>query len=265
MVKTNERRLYLVLDPDHAVRYPVGVGKSGKQWAGTTQIDGKYRNPAWSPPAEVKHDKPSMPRCHSRRLAAQPDGRRRDDAGGRRVRDPRHQRAGLGRRFRLLRLHPDAERRISAIFTSAFRSAPRWWSRAETPDRDSNARSRAAGFSICNRSCRHSWTCVFACPGMTIDSKIRGDALVLPIAIAGRLRSLRALEFLGRRLSVGRGRLPARFGFGERALWPPASAACVPAPMRPLQAVKAMKDCRSSLVSRRGNVAPLKFKITPEL
>jgi lipoprotein-anchoring transpeptidase ErfK/SrfK len=61
VVKTNERRLYLVLDEGHAVRYPVGVGKAGKQWAGVTRIDGKYRNPAWSPPAEVKHDKPSMP------------------------------------------------------------------------------------------------------------------------------------------------------------------------------------------------------------
>src|SRR5207342_1180364 len=61
VVKTNERRLYLVLDPGHAVRYPVGVGRSGKQWAGTTKIDGKYHNPAWSPPAEVKRDKPSMP------------------------------------------------------------------------------------------------------------------------------------------------------------------------------------------------------------
>jgi lipoprotein-anchoring transpeptidase ErfK/SrfK len=61
VVKTNERRLYLVLDSGMAVRYPVGVGKAGKQWAGTTRIDGKYRNPAWSPPAEVKHDKPSMP------------------------------------------------------------------------------------------------------------------------------------------------------------------------------------------------------------
>jgi lipoprotein-anchoring transpeptidase ErfK/SrfK len=61
VVKTNERRLYLVLDQGHAVRYPVGVGKAGKQWAGTTQIDGKYRNPAWSPPTEVKRDKPSMP------------------------------------------------------------------------------------------------------------------------------------------------------------------------------------------------------------
>jgi len=61
VIRTNERRLYLILDADHAMRYPVGVGKAGKQWAGTTQIDGKYRNPAWSPPAEVKHDKPNMP------------------------------------------------------------------------------------------------------------------------------------------------------------------------------------------------------------
>src|ERR1700682_6634573 len=61
VVKTNELRLYLVLDPGHAMRYPVGVGKAGKQWAGTTQIDGKYRNPARSPPAELKRDKPSIP------------------------------------------------------------------------------------------------------------------------------------------------------------------------------------------------------------
>jgi lipoprotein-anchoring transpeptidase ErfK/SrfK len=61
VVKTSERRLYLILGDGYAVRYPVGVGKPGKQWAGTTRIDGKYRNPAWSPPAEVKRDKPSIP------------------------------------------------------------------------------------------------------------------------------------------------------------------------------------------------------------
>ncbi|MCC8941375.1 L,D-transpeptidase [Bradyrhizobium sp. Arg68] len=61
VVRTNERRLYLILDSGHAMRYPVGVGKAGKQWAGTTKIDGKYTNPAWSPPAEVKRDKPNMP------------------------------------------------------------------------------------------------------------------------------------------------------------------------------------------------------------
>ena len=61
VVKTNERRLYLVLDQGQAVRYPVGVGKAGKQWAGVTKIDGKYRQPAWAPPADVKRDNPSIP------------------------------------------------------------------------------------------------------------------------------------------------------------------------------------------------------------
>ena len=61
VVKTNERRLYLVTDDGHAIRYPVGVGKAGKRWAGTTTINGKYVKPAWSPPAEVKHDNPRLP------------------------------------------------------------------------------------------------------------------------------------------------------------------------------------------------------------
>jgi lipoprotein-anchoring transpeptidase ErfK/SrfK len=61
VIKTHERRLYLILDSSHAMRYPVGVGKAGKQWSGTTRIDGKYRNPAWSPPREVKRDIPSIP------------------------------------------------------------------------------------------------------------------------------------------------------------------------------------------------------------
>jgi len=61
VVRTHERRLYLILDEEHAMRYPVGVGKAGKQWAGTTRIDGKYRNPAWAPPNEVKRDKPELP------------------------------------------------------------------------------------------------------------------------------------------------------------------------------------------------------------
>jgi lipoprotein-anchoring transpeptidase ErfK/SrfK len=61
VVKTNERRLYYILDETHAMRYPVGVGRFGKQWSGVTQIDGKYRNPAWSPPQEIRHDKPHIP------------------------------------------------------------------------------------------------------------------------------------------------------------------------------------------------------------
>jgi lipoprotein-anchoring transpeptidase ErfK/SrfK len=61
VVHTSERRLYLVAGNGYAVRYPVGVGRAGKQWAGVSQIDGKYLSPAWSPPAEVKRDKPSLP------------------------------------------------------------------------------------------------------------------------------------------------------------------------------------------------------------
>jgi lipoprotein-anchoring transpeptidase ErfK/SrfK len=61
VVSSQERRLYYVLGDSRAVRYPVGVGKTGKQWTGTSHIDGKYLRPAWSPPAEVKRDIPSLP------------------------------------------------------------------------------------------------------------------------------------------------------------------------------------------------------------
>jgi lipoprotein-anchoring transpeptidase ErfK/SrfK len=61
VVKTSERALYYVLGNGKAVRYPVGVGRAGKQWTGTAFISGKQLRPAWSPPAEVKRDKPSLP------------------------------------------------------------------------------------------------------------------------------------------------------------------------------------------------------------
>jgi len=53
VVKTGERRLYYVLGDGQALRYPVGVGKAGMQWAGTAQIDGKYIKPAWASPSNV--------------------------------------------------------------------------------------------------------------------------------------------------------------------------------------------------------------------
>ena len=61
LVRTGERRLYYVLGDGRAVRYRVGVGRTGKQWSGRTYINGKYLKPAWSPPAAVKRDKPSIP------------------------------------------------------------------------------------------------------------------------------------------------------------------------------------------------------------
>jgi lipoprotein-anchoring transpeptidase ErfK/SrfK len=61
VVRTGERRLYLMLGNGQALRYPVGVGRAGKQWSGTTTISGKYSRPAWTPPAVVRHDHPNLP------------------------------------------------------------------------------------------------------------------------------------------------------------------------------------------------------------
>lgn len=61
VVRTGERRLYLVLGDGTALRYPVAVGQPGKQWFGWSAVDGKYVEPAWSPPAEVKRDNPRLP------------------------------------------------------------------------------------------------------------------------------------------------------------------------------------------------------------
>ena len=61
VVRTGERRLYYLLGDGRAIRYPVGVGRAGMQWSGVTRIDGKHLRPAWSPPPEVRRDKPSLP------------------------------------------------------------------------------------------------------------------------------------------------------------------------------------------------------------
>jgi lipoprotein-anchoring transpeptidase ErfK/SrfK len=61
VVKTSERRLYLVLGDGRAIRYPVAVGRTGKQWQGWAQVNGKHVQPAWTPPAEVRRDNPKLP------------------------------------------------------------------------------------------------------------------------------------------------------------------------------------------------------------
>ncbi|MCL2717116.1 MAG: L,D-transpeptidase [Alphaproteobacteria bacterium] len=61
VIRTSERRLYLIVDAGRALRYSVGVGRYGRQWAGTTEIAGKYRYPAWSPPDDVKRERPNLP------------------------------------------------------------------------------------------------------------------------------------------------------------------------------------------------------------
>ena len=59
VVRTEERRLYFVTGKGRAVRYPVGVGRAGKQWFGTTSVVSKQIRPAWSPPAEIRRGRPN--------------------------------------------------------------------------------------------------------------------------------------------------------------------------------------------------------------
>jgi len=61
VVKTAERRLYLVLGDGTALRYKVAVGRPGKQWQGEARVNGKHVRPAWTPPAEVRADNPNLP------------------------------------------------------------------------------------------------------------------------------------------------------------------------------------------------------------
>ena len=56
-----ENRLRDIFDKPDLVAYPVGVGKAGKTWSGLAYISGKFIKPAWSPPADVRRDKPSLP------------------------------------------------------------------------------------------------------------------------------------------------------------------------------------------------------------
>jgi lipoprotein-anchoring transpeptidase ErfK/SrfK len=61
VVRTGERRLYLVIGKGKAIRYTVGVGKPGKQWSGRSRIVRKMLKPAFAPTAQVKRDIPSLP------------------------------------------------------------------------------------------------------------------------------------------------------------------------------------------------------------
>jgi len=61
VVRTNERALYYFVGVGEAIRYPVGVGRAGMQWAGTAYINGKYIRPAWSPPDSIRKDYSRLP------------------------------------------------------------------------------------------------------------------------------------------------------------------------------------------------------------
>lgn len=60
-VHQQKRELYLVVDSGRAIRYRVAVPKKGKEWFGYARVYAKYRRPDWSPPEDVRRDKPELP------------------------------------------------------------------------------------------------------------------------------------------------------------------------------------------------------------
>jgi lipoprotein-anchoring transpeptidase ErfK/SrfK len=60
IVRTRERRLYLITEQGSAIRYPVAVGKASRQWFGEEVIDGKHLNPGWIPPQEMRKARPKI-------------------------------------------------------------------------------------------------------------------------------------------------------------------------------------------------------------
>lgn len=54
IIETSERRLYYTLGNGKAIKYAVGVGREGFEWAGTNKISRKAEWPGWTPPAEMR-------------------------------------------------------------------------------------------------------------------------------------------------------------------------------------------------------------------
>ena len=62
VINTSERRLYLVMPDGKAMRYGVGVGRPGFDWAGSQSITRKQEWPTWTPPAQMLKRRPDLPR-----------------------------------------------------------------------------------------------------------------------------------------------------------------------------------------------------------
>jgi lipoprotein-anchoring transpeptidase ErfK/SrfK len=62
IVNTSERRLYLVMAGGRAMKYGIGVGRAGFEWAGTKSITRKEEWPDWRPPADMLRRRPDLPR-----------------------------------------------------------------------------------------------------------------------------------------------------------------------------------------------------------
>ncbi|MET3926536.1 L,D-transpeptidase [Devosia sp. 2618] len=62
VIDTGAHFLYFVLGDGRALRYGIGVAKSGFEWSGTHQVSRKAEWPSWTPPAEMLKRRPELPR-----------------------------------------------------------------------------------------------------------------------------------------------------------------------------------------------------------
>jgi lipoprotein-anchoring transpeptidase ErfK/SrfK len=62
VIDTPNTYLYYVLGNGKAVRYGIGVGREGFTWSGTQHVTRKAEWPDWTPPEEMIHRQPYLPR-----------------------------------------------------------------------------------------------------------------------------------------------------------------------------------------------------------
>ena len=62
IVDTPQRFLFLVQPGGRAVRYGIGVGRPGFEWAGAKSVTRKAMWPDWTPPAQMLRRRPDLPR-----------------------------------------------------------------------------------------------------------------------------------------------------------------------------------------------------------
>jgi lipoprotein-anchoring transpeptidase ErfK/SrfK len=61
VISQHLRKLFFVVQSGEAIAYPIATPKRGKEWSGYAKVEGKYVEPAWSPPVSVKRDHPELP------------------------------------------------------------------------------------------------------------------------------------------------------------------------------------------------------------
>lgn len=62
VIDTPSKYLYLVQGNGRALRYGIGVGRPGFEWAGVKTVSMKREWPDWRPPAEMLKRRPDLPR-----------------------------------------------------------------------------------------------------------------------------------------------------------------------------------------------------------